>query len=107
MYVTEARTQTNVATQLEANATLLESAGDAQTATALKALASQWTELANKLLPIASLNVGDEAQWAQSWTESYLAFWVNPGGLVQEGQQPQYNVKHFMILLGEDNATVA
>ena len=94
-----------VATVLEGVAAQYETAGDVQTATALKGLAAQWTDVAAKLQPIASLEAGDAEQWAQSWTEKNLAVWVNPGGL--DAKSPNFNLKHFMILLGQDSEAEA
>lgn len=90
-----------VAQSLNGLADQAEAGGNADQAAALHALAQQWEDLAANLAPVGTLNV-DAATWSSSWTAGNMAVWINPGGL--NASKPDFNIKHFMILLGEDVA---
>lgn len=63
------------------------------------ALATQWGELA---ADVNLKNIGTYAATSSEWNTGHLAFWVNPGGL--NASNPNFNLKHFMVFLGEDAA---
>ena len=64
-------------------------------------VAAQWDAVLNNqyLITIASASpsTGD-------WTDGHLACWINPGADLENPAKSDFNVKHFMILLGESQA---
>ena len=64
-----------------------------------ESIASQWDDVLNnqymQTIAAASASAGD-------WTDGHLACWINPGGL--NAANPDFNIKHFMILLGDNQA---
>lgn len=64
--------------------------------------AAQWNSvLSNQYLQtIASVDPS-----AGAWTAGRVACWINPGGL--DAAHPNFNIKPFMVILGEGQATAA
>ena len=84
---------------LNDNANKLEAAGQTAQAAGLKALATQWGELAAN----ANLTkVGTYKGATSEWDAGHMAFFVNPGGL--NAASPNLKLKHFMVLFGEGAA---
>ena len=73
-----------------------------QTLTAFGAtdVANEWNDVLNneylKALTQVSPSTGN-------WTDGHLVCLINPGGI--DANNPDFKLKHFMILLGEDTAT--
>ena len=88
-----------VQAQLNTVAGQYEAGGDSTTAAQLRALATQWGNLA----ATANLKkVGTYSASTSEWNAGHLAFWVNPGGL--NSANPDLTLKHFMVLFGEGAA---